>query len=164
MPMQRGSSPLHGVGRIRGFTLLTVLATLALVSLAWTTAMPMWAMDAQREREADLLRVGMLYANALARYRDTLPGSVRSYPTTLDELLLDRRVPGVRRHMRALYPDPISADGVWGLVHDEFGRIVGVYSKSNLRPVRRESVVLEDRVLLAAQVYSDWKFLALSQP
>lgn len=162
--MQRGSADMPCVGKDRGFTLLALLATLALVSLALTTVMPMWAKVAQREREAELLRVGMLYAKALARYRDTLPGSISSYPMTLDELLLDRRVHGVKRHLRALYPDPLSADGVWGLVRDEFGRIVGVYSKSNLKPVRSESVVLEDRVLSATQMYSDWKFLASNQP
>ena len=93
-------------------------------------------------------------------YRDILFGSVRSYPSALDELLRDPRLPGVQRHLRRLYPDPLNPRRPWGLVIDEFGRITGVYSQSVDSPLARGPVVLPDRTLPPAQRYADWKFLA----
>lgn len=145
----------------RGFTLLALLAALALVSLAWSLTGPLWSQAQGREREAELLRVGLLYARALASYRDTLPGSIRSYPMALEELVRDPRIAGVRRHLRALYPDPLDPNRPWGIVRDEFGRIVGVYSQASHPPLRQGVLVLDGLTLPTARRVSDWKFLAL---
>ena len=154
---------LTRVGRARGFTLLTVLALLVVALLGIAAIAPLWSHDAKRERERDLLRIGSLYAQALAAYRDTLPGSIRSYPFTLQELLLDARVSGVHRHLRGLYPDPIAPNKPWGLIRDEFGRTVGVYSQSSDAPLQVGPVPMADRVLPAARRYSDWKFHVTAQ-
>ena len=145
---------------LRGFTLPALLVTLAVMALAWAAVGPAWMHQAQRQRERELLRLGLLYAQALAAYRDTLPGSVRSYPMALDELLRDPRLPGVQRHLRRLYPDPLNPRRPWGLVMDDFGRITGVYSQSSDAPLAQGPVVLPDRTLPPAQRYADWKFLA----
>jgi type II secretory pathway pseudopilin PulG len=157
--MLSGKAPRHV--RCRGFTLLVVLALVALSSLVVAVAAPWMSQELRRERERELWRVGLLYAQALAAYRDTQPGSAGAYPLSFDELLRDPRVSGVLRHLRELYPDPLRPDRPWGLLRDEYGRIVGVHSHDERTPLSVGSVVLSDRTLPPAQRYADWKFMAL---
>lgn len=144
----------------RGWTFVAVLLLLALVSLGLAVAGPIWSQQAQRERERELLRIGTLYAHAIARYRDMSPGSLKQYPPSVDALLLDTRFVGTQRHLRKAYADPMNLKGGWGLVRDESGRIVGVHSLSGEPPLAQGAVALDDRVLPPAQRYSEWKFLA----
>ena len=148
----------------RGFALLLVLALVAVSSLAVAVAGPAWSQQLRREREHELWRVGLLYAQALQSYRDALPGSVRAYPMTLQELVRDPRVSGVMRHLRRLHPDPLAPQRPWGVVRDEYGRIVGVYSLDERAPLAAGPVALADRTLPAARRYADWKFMALKDP
>lgn len=143
-----------------GYTFVAVLILLAVVSTGLAVAGPTWAQQGQRERERELLRIGALYAQALASYRDASPGSAKQYPQTLDALLLDTRFIGTRRHLRKLYPDPVTGVAEWGIVRDEEGRILGVHSLSHEAPLIDAEVVLDDRVLPSARKYSDWKFIA----
>lgn len=146
--------------RQRGYSFVMALLLVALVSLGLGIAGPLWSQQAQRERERDLLRIGSLYAQAIASYRDASPGSLKQYPASLDALLLDTRFVGTMRHLRKAYPDPINPGQPWGLVRDEAGRIAGVYSLSDAVPIARGAVVLDDRTLPEAARYADWKFLA----
>lgn len=145
-------------GAQRGFTFVAVLLLLALCMLGLAVAGPLWSQRAQREKERELLRVGALYARALASYRDASPGSLKEYPDRLEALLLDTRYIGTRRHLRALYPDPMNPGQPWGLVLDAEHRIVGVYSQSANAPVAQGPLDLGDISLKPAQRYSDWKF------
>lgn len=145
---------------IRGYTFVAVLLLLALVSLGLAFAGPMWSQQMQRERERDLLRIGSLYAQAISHYRDVSPGSEKQYPTSLEALLIDTRFVGTLRHMRKAYADPVNPGKPWGLLRDEAGRLIGVYSLSGEAPLAQGSVALEDRVLPAASRYSEWKFFA----
>lgn len=150
-----------GERRQRGFTLLALLAVLALVMLGLAAAGPMLALDARREREQELLRVGAAYVRAIESYRNLLPGSIRSFPMTLDELLLDPRVPHTVRHLRALYPDPLDPARPWGVVRDDFNRIIGVYSQDGREPVRQRGLVSEGYATPVAQAYREWRFVVV---
>ena len=150
--------------RAQGFTLVALLLALALVSLALAAAGPMWSQQQRRERERELLRIGPLVAQALQSYREASPGSARLYPLRLDDLLLDTRFVGTRRHLRAIYPDPLQPSRPWGLLTDELGRINGVFSQGIEAPIAQGAVQLDDRRLPAAQRYADWQFLALPKP
>lgn len=143
-----------------GYTFVAALLLLALVSLGLSIAGPLWSQQAQRERERELLRIGALYAQALERYRELSPGSVKQYPPTLDALLLDTRFVGTQRHLRKAYGDPVNPGAAWGLLRDSNGRIVGVHSLSAVAPLAQGAVVLDDRVLPPVTRYSDWKFIA----
>lgn len=110
------------------------------------------------------MRVGVLYAHALAEFRDSSPGSLKTYPKSLDELALDPRFLGVRRHLRRLYPDPLDPSRPWGLVRDIDGYIVAIYCQSPEAPLAEGPVDLGDVVLSPARRYSDWKFSPSSQP
>jgi type II secretory pathway pseudopilin PulG len=145
-----------------GFTLVAALLLLALLSLGLAVIGPLWSQQSQRERERDLLRVGTLYAQAIAAYQRVSPGSDKQYPATLDVLVLDTRFVGTVRHLRKLYADPMASGQAWGLVRNPAGRIIGVYSQSAAAPLAQGSVALDDRVLPPAQRYADWKFLALA--
>ena len=148
----------------QGFTLLAVTATVALVSLALAAAGPLWSEQRRRDRELELLQLGVLYAQALQSYRDASPGSEQQYPARLEDLMLDTRFVGTRRHLRRPYPDPMSRARPWGLVTDARGRIQGVFSRSEAPPIAQGPVILDDRVLPAALRYIDWQFIALSTP
>ena len=100
--------------------------------------------------------------NAIANYREASPGSDKQYPASLSSLLIDTRHVGTLRHLRKLYADPLNPNQAWGLMQNESGRIVGVYSISSDPPLAQGAVVLDDRTLPASKRYSEWKFIALS--
>jgi len=144
----------------QGFTYVWVLMTLAVLSVGLAALGPAWSDTVQREREADLIRIGTLYAQAIARYRDMSPGSAKTYPPTLEALLSDEaRFVGLQRHLRRLYPDPMNPHKPWGLVRGPDGSIRGVYSTSDKAPFRREPMDLGAVQLPAAQHYFDWRFV-----
>ena len=157
MPIGRRRSP----ARVQhGYTFVAVLALIAMVSIGLAAAGPSWGERLRREREQELLHVGSLYAQALAQYRDESPGSMKVYPQTLDDLLVDPRFIGLHRHLRRLYPDPLAPRRPWGLVRDKDGRILGVYSQSEDVPVAQGPQARGAVVLAPALRYADWKFLA----
>jgi type II secretory pathway pseudopilin PulG len=147
-----------------GFTFVALLVVVFVIALGLGVAAPTWSQQDKRERERELMRVGVLYAHALADFRESAPGSLKTYPKSLDELVLDARFLGVRRHLRRLYPDPLDPARPWGVVKDIDGYIVAVYSQSADEPVATGPVVLGDIVLASARRYSDWKFSPPSQP
>jgi type II secretory pathway pseudopilin PulG len=139
---------------------VAVLALIALVSIGLAAAGPSWSERLRREREQELLKVGSLYARAIASYRDDSPGTSKTYPQTLDVLLSDPRFIGQHRHLRRLYADPLAPARPWGLVRDIDGHIMGVYSQSDEEPLAQGPQALGPVVLAPARHYADWKFLA----
>lgn len=142
-----------------GFTYVLVLAAVALLGLALAALGPMWAEEARRSREAELLRVGQAYAEAIASYREASPGSVRQYPRELGNLLVDTRFVGMKRHLRKLYADPLSPGRPWGVIRAADGGIRGVYSLDTRSPLRKVPLRLGVVELPAAQTYVEWKFM-----
>ena len=112
-----------------------------------------------REREADLLFVGQQLRDALTRYARESPAGAPKYPKTLDELLLDKRYPTVRRHLRRVYNDPMTGASTWGLIRQQ-DRIVGVYSLASGAPLKRSGFPPEMIQLTEAKSYRDWRFVA----
>lgn len=141
-----------------GFTYLTLLVVVALLGLALARLGPLWADAEQRDREQELLRIGALYAQALDSYRHAAPGSRGGYPPSLEELLLDTRFVGTRRHLRRLYADPMKPTRPWGLVRDADGGIVGVYSQDERRPLLRLPQAHGIVDLPVADHYAHWVF------
>lgn len=143
-----------------GYTLLMLLAVVALVAIGMYRVSGLVSTQRQREQEQMLLRVGNLYAQALQHYRASAVGSQQQYPTELNQLVLDSRFVSVIRHLRQLYPDPMQPTGSWGLIRNSAGGITGVYSTSDLRPFLQNA----DAPTAGAQHYSDWKFMAKGAP
>jgi type II secretory pathway pseudopilin PulG len=144
----------------RGAVFIFALVAVALVGTGLALAGPVWSQAAQREREQELLRVGGLYAEAIRSYRAASPGSVKQYPLSLDELVLDPRFVGAQRHIRRLYRDPLDPARPWGLVRDANGRIRGVYSQSTDEPIAQAPQWAGAVAVSAARRYADWQFIA----
>jgi type II secretory pathway pseudopilin PulG len=142
--------------RQRGFTYLTVLFLVAMMAGGLALAGEVWHTSAMREKEADLLHVGNEYRKAIERYY--LSGT-RQYPKNLADLVKDPRQPGTVRHLRRLYPDPITGKDEWGLVKADDGGIAGVYSTSEAAPLKTGGFALRDASFEGKAKYADWQFV-----
>ncbi|QHE86654.1 type II secretion system protein [Hydrogenophaga sp. BPS33] len=147
-----------------GFTLVVALAALFMVALATQQVMAVVSQQAQREREAALLRIGAAYVAAIGAYHERSPGSVKRWPPSLDALTDDKRFVNLQRHLRKAYADPITRGGEWGLVPAPDGGVAGIFSRSDLAPIRSAGAALDALGLARAERYSDWKFVYQPAP
>jgi type II secretory pathway pseudopilin PulG len=147
---------MTGPRRAAGFTYLTALFMIAIMSAGLALLGQMWETASRREREAELLYVGNQYRLAIQRYYLSGP---QQYPRTLQDLLKDPRSPAPRRHLRQVYPDPITGSAEWAIVKGPDGGIMGVYSPSEEAPLKITNFRLRDRDFENAKRYADWKFL-----
>jgi type II secretory pathway pseudopilin PulG len=136
-----------------------VLAAMLILALATQSVMTYVSQQDLREREADLLRIGQAYAQAIGAYYESSPGSLKRWPRTLEDLAEDKRFVGTRRHIREIYSDPMTRSAHWGLVMSEDGGIAGVHSLSTAQPIRSASLELDTLALPAASRYTDWQFV-----
>lgn len=143
----------------RGFTYIWAMAAVAVLGIGLAALGTAWGEASRRQREEDLLRIGEIYARAIASYYHASPGALKRYPASLDDLLVDRRLIGTRRHIRRLYADPLRSGQAWGVVRAADGGVRGVYSQSSGRPLRREVLDLGVTVLPVALRYSEWQFV-----
>lgn len=144
-----------------GFTLMIALFALTLFGLALAAYGDSWSRQRQREREEDLLRIGHDFVAAIGHYYEKSPGAAHAYPRAIGDLLEDKRFAGYVHHLRDAYRDPMTGDGLWGYVEAPDGGIAGVYSLSDVAPLRRTPIDIGNTKLLAAQHYRDWKFTYL---
>ena len=145
--------------RQRGFTFIGVLVLAALGATTLAGFGQVWQTIRQREKERELLFIGQEFRTALDRYAAQTPGRSLRSPMTLEDLLLDPRQPGVRRHLRRIYIDPMTGRPEWGLVKGPAGEIRGVHSLSEDKPLKTTGFTRADRAFEGAQKYSDWVFM-----
>lgn len=91
------------VTRQRGFTYMGVLLGVALIGVGLSVMATVWGKEAERQRKAEAEWVLAQYEKALRSYYKASPGSVKTLPATLDDLLADPRHLGVVRHLRKDY-------------------------------------------------------------
>lgn len=101
-------------GPRRGFVYLALLGVLALGGAALASVGTAWSTAAQREREAELRFRGEQIRQAIGRYRAS--GAQREWPTTLADLLEDRRGGEPVHHLRRLWVDPFTGRPDWELI------------------------------------------------
>lgn len=142
-----------------GYTYLLLLFAVAAMGLFAAGAAESWATLAQRERERELLFAGNQYREALRRYYEAIPEAVQRHPAKLEDLLQDTRFAGMRRHLRQLYPDPMTGQADWVLLRNN-ERIVGIHSRATGRPLKRDGFDKRDQEFAGAASYTDWKFIA----
>jgi len=117
-----------------------------------------WRSTMQQVREAELLWRGQQYQQAIASYYNVKHGPQQIYPVKLEHLIRDPRFPGVVRHLRKLYLDPMTG-GDWALVKDPAERIIGVHSSSDLEPFRQDGFPENLEDLKGKASYSEWEFV-----
>jgi len=155
--MKIGKKRINPRGQYLGFTYIGLMIMIAISGIALAGVGIVWHQDIQREREKELLFIGDSYRQAIRSYYESGSVGTKQYPKTLNELILDNRFPNIKRHIRRLYIDPIIQGAEWGLVKQQ-EQIIGIYSKSNLRPIKRKEFPLGDESFNDANEYSDWKF------
>jgi type II secretory pathway pseudopilin PulG len=143
----------------RGFTYVALMIATAVIGVGLAATGTVWSQAAQRDKERELLGIGAEMRNAIARYYERTPGTVKAYPKTLEELLKDPRFPNVQRHLRRIYVDPMTGKAEWGLVAAPGGGVMGVYSLSKQEPLKRAGFAAVDADLSRALHYSDWQFV-----
>jgi type II secretory pathway pseudopilin PulG len=115
-----------------------------------------WHTANAREKEAELLFIGNEYRKAIERYY--LSGPQRQYPKNLSDLIRDPRQPGIVRHLRRLYPDPITGKDEWGLVKSADGGFAGIHSLSEDAPLKTAGFAVRDASFEGKTKYSEWQF------
>jgi type II secretory pathway pseudopilin PulG len=140
-----------------GLVMLALLLFLALAALATALGAEAWATARKREREAELLFVGEQYRRAIESYWRQTPGRAKTLPVSLESLLADDRFPTPVRHLRRLYPDPITG-AAFVLLRQGAG-IAGVQSQSEDAPMKTANFPLRYRQFEAAKSYQQWQFV-----
>jgi type II secretory pathway pseudopilin PulG len=148
-----------------GFGFLAVLLLIVLIGLALGQAGMLWSTQSRRIKEAELLYVGERYRDAIRSYQESSPGQAKSYPKTLDDLLLDPRHPRMTRHLRKLYRDPVGDTPDWGLITDPVTQeIHGVYSTAPGQPLKTSGFSKKEANFEGAESYAAWRFEAVPPP
>lgn len=155
----RSGSPRSGRATEGGFTYLGVLFLVVLMGAALAGAGQLWSTVSLRAKERELLWVGNQYAQALRRYYEASQGAKR-YPRELVELVEDNRFPKPQRHLRRLYPDPMTGKADWELILAADGSIVGVHSQSSRTVMKTARFPPELTDFEQRTRYDEWEFVA----
>ncbi|MGV2293558.1 type II secretion system protein [Trinickia sp. YCB016] len=147
--------------RERGIAYMGVLVMIAVLGFGIMEAASVWSTTLRRQQEAELLFVGGQYRDAIAHYYQSAEGS--RYPESLDALVEDKRVPYTLRHLRRLYPDPLTGKTDWELVKSPEGGIMGVYSKAPGKPLKQGGFATENAEFADKSSYQDWRFVYVPQ-
>lgn len=142
-----------------GLTYLALIFAVAILSFAAASTCELWSTLQKRDKERELLIVGDQFREAIGRYYESSPGGAKKYPYNFDDLLKDNRHLVPHRHLRKLYPDPITGKTEWGIVQAPAGGIMGIYSLSEEKPIKNANFELKHSEFEAKKKYSEWKFL-----
>lgn len=141
-----------------GFTYVVLLIAVALIAVGAASVLESGAQLQRRAAEAELLAIGMEFRAALKRYAEATPFGQPDAPKEVGELLRDPRHPGIVRHLRRLYADPLTGRQEWGWVRTPDGRIVGVHSLSKTPTLRRSGFPPGLEAFAQAQRHDEWVF------
>ena len=146
-----------------GFTYIAMLLAVALIGLGLAATGEVWSTANRRDKERELISIGNEIRAAIGQYYRETPGGASRFPQSLEELLQDKRYPGVKRHLRKLYRDPMTGKAEWGLVMAPEGGIQGVYSLSRQAPIKRARFGSLEFEFENASTYSGWRFMYVPQ-
>lgn len=166
--MRPARDALRAARCCRGFSYLWLLIVVAVMGAGLASVVEVHQTTMRREQEAELLWVGRQFVAALQSYRAATPSAPggapsgmqfdpQQYPASFDDLLKDPRYPGIRRHLRRLYADPVSGRVEWGVVR-RGGRIVAIHSLSAKAPIKRAAFEPGEEGFGSAEQYSGWVF------
>ncbi len=161
-----------------GFALSFVVITLLFVGIGMASVGKIWSKIIQREKEEELLFRGDQIRKAIESYYYDSKNCrhPNMYPSSLEDLLKDKRCLSVQRHLRKLYKDPMTIDGEWELIpvtpegevkgSPFFGlekgtgiRIKGVRSKSEKEPLKKSGFPDVYKNFEGKMRYKDWEFI-----
>lgn len=169
--------------RQKGFTYVIAMFLVAVLSVASMAALERAITNDRRDKEAQLLYVGLAYRAAIMNYyvaNKAYPTDVGCFANTaaqcLKILLEDTNTSTLTRYLRRPYFDPMTG-GDFQIV-TEGSNIIGVASTSTQRPIKTGAFplslvsaqqaaqqlnhpcdLLATHNFLCAQTYQEWKFI-----
>jgi type II secretory pathway pseudopilin PulG len=161
--MRRGKLRLR---REAGFTYLGLVIMVAIVGMAGAATLKVDALMRRAAAEEALLEAGAAFGAALKSYADATERGQPTQPPSLQDLLKDPRFPGVRRHLRKIFVDPVTGKAEWGIVWrdpDSHSGVLAVYSLSRARPLKQANFDARFQHLENREHLSEWKFAATGQ-
>jgi len=158
MPMNRAHAVTMRV-RQRGFSYFVAIFMVAIVAVLSLHVQTNMATKERRRKEDELLFAGQAYRAAIQGYYLNTTDSARSYPPSIDVLLLDKRNSRIASHLRKAYIDPITGTPIWGVIYAPDGGIMGVYSLSPQQPIKVDGFPDVLASFTGAKKYQDWKFV-----
>ncbi len=145
---------------MRGFAYLLLLVLIAVLGLVSAGTVARGHKASRNQAELELLAIGAEFRAALISYRGGAQAAQAAGPAELQDLLRDPRIPGVRRHLRKVYADPLTGSQQWGLVRAANGRITGIYSLAPGEPIKQAGFDERYPGFDGAKSYSEWLFTA----
>ena len=148
--------------RQAGFTYLGLIIFVTIIGLVGAATLKIGALLQRAAAEEELLDIGAAFSAALDSYAAATPQGASPYPPSLKELLKDPRVPGVRRHLRKIFVDPLTGKAEWGVVYLGEGTtgVVAVHSLSTAKPLKIANFDSRFAGLDNADTISAWRFKA----
>ncbi|WP_312515759.1 type II secretion system protein [Massilia sp.] len=150
--------------RIRqaGFTYLGLVIFVAIVGLVGAATLKVGSLLQRAAAEEELLEIGAAFSAALDSYAAATPRGATPYPPSVKELLKDPRFPGVRRHLRKVFVDPLTGKAEWGIEYLGGGEvgIVAFHSLSDAQPLKIANFDSRFRGLDGKEKISQWRFTA----
>jgi type II secretory pathway pseudopilin PulG len=142
-----------------GVIYVSVLMLVVVMGIGMLKAITVWDTLRQRENEAQLLFVGNQFRQAIESYYNYR--QLKQFPRSLEALLEDKRGGSVVRHLRKIYPDPMTKNQDWGMVKapGPGGEIMGVYSSAKYAPMKMKGFSGEDQQFSGKTSYQDWSFI-----
>ncbi|MDP1610447.1 MAG: type II secretion system protein [Reyranella sp.] len=147
-----------------GFTYLAILFFVAILGVGLAAVGEVWDTASRRDKERDLLQAGRELRDAIGRYYTAPSGGTARYPSSLEDLLKDNRVPGIRRHMRRIPIDPMTGKADWATLGAPGGGIAGVHSRSEDEPLKTANFDRGEDGFEGGKKYSEWRFMFIPDP
>jgi type II secretory pathway pseudopilin PulG len=157
---------MRGRAREGGFTYLGLVILVTVIGLVGAATLKIDSLLRRAAAEQELLEIGATFGAALRTYAEATPQGQPAQPPSLQELLKDPRFPGVRRHLRKIFVDPLTGKAEWGIVWANPGDrkgVLAVYSLSQAKPLKVANFDARFSGFENKQHISDWKFVATGQ-
>ncbi|MBY8947414.1 type II secretion system protein [Pseudomonas sp. SH10-3B] len=139
----------------QGSVFMGMLVTVAVVAVMLMEVGTLWSSVLQRERELELLARGNEIRRAIGLYY----AAGNTYPTSLEDLVLDRRQPTIKRYLRRAYADPLTGSADWGVVAGPGETLMGVFSTAQGTPFKQGNFSVINQRFTGQGSYQGWVFL-----
>lgn len=147
--MRTGKQSQHGS------VFMGMLVTVAVVAVMLMEVGSLWSSVLQRERERELLARGNEIRRAIGLYY----AAGNTFPKALDDLVLDRRQPTIKRYLRRVYDDPLTGSTEWGVVKGPGETVMGVFSNAKGTPFKQGNFSVDNHSFTGQSSYQGWVFL-----
>lgn len=132
-----------------------VLAAIVILGIVLEAARVTTWRIVRADREAELIFRGLAYRDAVRSFHE----ANGVFPRTFEDLVKDPRSVS-RRHIRALYADPVAKDAAqaWRIIRAPDGGIAGVASATGEEPLKQANFPLGLESFTGAKSYAEWIF------